>query len=72
MAEFKKKNCNNIILKKLLKITYDKRHIEISSCQTRLTEILDKILIFCQYILCKITSMSCKYKDITFISVGVS
>ena len=26
VAEFKKKNCNNIILKKLLKITYEKRH----------------------------------------------
>ena len=46
VAEFKKKNCNKIILKKLLKLTYEKRRIEISSCQTRLTEILDKYRFF--------------------------
>jgi hypothetical protein len=45
-TEYKKKNCNNVVMKKLLSLTHEGRRLDISSCQVRLVEILEKYPFF--------------------------
>ena len=46
VLEYKKRNPNNVVMRKLLKLTHERRQLDIVSCQVRLTEILEKYPFF--------------------------